>query len=58
MILIAVGMVGFGFLRAMYMLENRKRKRIVESWEAARFAEEELSKERRGDQRYTWTYGY
>ncbi|EMD01042.1 hypothetical protein BAUCODRAFT_62198, partial [Baudoinia panamericana UAMH 10762] len=58
MILIAVGALGFLTLRGLYMLENRKRRNIIASWDAQRFAEEETSAERRGDQRYTWIYSY
>jgi hypothetical protein len=58
MILIAVGMVGFLFVRAMYMLENRRRRKIRETWMQQDFIDEQNSTERRGDQRYTWVYGY
>lgn len=58
MILIAVGMIGFIFIRGMYMLENRKRRKILESWTEENFIDELNSSERRGDQRYTFIYGY
>ncbi|KAG7292158.1 hypothetical protein NEMBOFW57_002193 [Staphylotrichum longicolle] len=58
MILIAVGIVGFLFVRAMYMLENRRRRKIRETWMQQDFVDEQNSVERRGDQRYTWVYGY
>ena len=58
MILIAVGMVGFLGIRVAYMLENRKRRRIIADWDEDRFLLEQNSTERRGDQRYTWIYGY
>jgi len=57
MILIAVGIVGFVFLRVMYVIENKRRKRIIANWDEDRFTEEQQSTERRGDQRYTWIYG-
>jgi hypothetical protein len=58
MILTAVGMLGFVFVRVMYMLENRKRRKIIADWDEHDFIEEQNSTERRGDQRYTWMYGY
>ncbi|AEO64589.1 uncharacterized protein THITE_2110885 [Thermothielavioides terrestris NRRL 8126] len=58
MILIAVGMVGFVFIRVMYMLENRRRRKILATWTEENFIEEMSSTERRGDQRYTFIYGY
>jgi hypothetical protein len=58
MILIAIGMVGFLFVRGAYMWENRRRRRIIADWDDARFEAEQESRERRGDQRFTWIYGY
>jgi MFS family permease len=58
MILIAIGMVGFLFVRAAYMFENRRRRKIIADWDDARFEDEQRSTERRGDQRLTWIYGY
>ncbi len=58
MILMAVGMVGFTFVRVMYMLENRNRRKVMATWDEHDFIEEENSTERRGDQRRTWIYGY
>jgi hypothetical protein len=56
--LIAVGMAGFIFVRAMYMLENKKRRKIIATWDDDRYMEEQTSTERRGDQRHTWIYAY
>ncbi|KAF9884622.1 hypothetical protein FE257_001444 [Aspergillus nanangensis] len=58
MILIAIGMVGFCAIRVTYMFENRRRRRIVASWEATDYTEEQVSRDRRGDQRQTWIYSY
>ena len=58
MVLMAVGMVGFLFIRAMYMLENRNRRRAMATWDEQDFMEEQNSTERRGDKRRTWIYGY
>jgi len=58
MIMSAVGILGFIFIRFMYMLENKKRKKITATWDDDRFFEEQNSTTRRGDQRKTWIYGY
>jgi hypothetical protein len=58
MILIAVGIVGFCGVRGLYMLENQRRRKEIASWDQARFAMEELSTTRRGDQRHMWLYSY
>ena len=58
MILTAVGMLGFLFVRGMYMWENKKRKKITATWTEDDFINEQGNVERRGDQRYTWIYGY
>ncbi|KAK4141786.1 uncharacterized protein C8A04DRAFT_30631 [Dichotomopilus funicola] len=58
MILSAVGMLGFLFVRGMLMLENRRRRKIVAGWTEEDYIREQESTERRGDQRYTWVYGY
>ncbi|KAK0634128.1 major facilitator superfamily domain-containing protein [Immersiella caudata] len=58
MIMSVVGMVGFVFIRIMYMLENKKRGKEIATWDEDRFEEEKNSTERRGDQRKTWIYGY
>ncbi len=58
MILTAVGMVGFLFVRGIYILENKKRRKIMAGWDEHNFIEEQNSSERRGHQRYTWIYGY
>jgi hypothetical protein len=58
MVLIAVGMVGFLFVRGMYMLENRRRRKIRQTWMPEDFVHEQNTAERRGDQKYTWVYGY
>ncbi|KAK3315610.1 major facilitator superfamily domain-containing protein [Apodospora peruviana] len=58
MIMSAVGILGFILIRAIYMLENKKRRREIATWDEDRFEEEQNSAERRGDQRKTWIYGY
>lgn len=54
----AAGMIGFVFIRVMYMWENKKRRQEIAIWDEDRFEEEQNSTERRGDQRKTWIYGY
>lgn len=56
-ILMAVGMAGFIFVRFMYQRENAKRLVIIEDWTQDQFEEEACSEERRGDQRRTFIYG-
>lgn len=56
-ILMAIGMAGFLFVRFMYQRENAKRLRIIEDWTHDQFEEEACSEERRGDQRRTFMYG-
>ena len=58
MVMSAVGMLGFVFIRVMYMWENKKRRKEIATWDEDRFEEEQNSTERRGDQRKTWIYGY
>ncbi|KAL5362006.1 major facilitator superfamily domain-containing protein [Aspergillus floccosus] len=58
MILIAVGMVGFCAIRGLYMLENRGRKQIVETWDQSRYTEELTATARKGDKKLTWVYVY
>ncbi|KAK4160156.1 major facilitator superfamily domain-containing protein [Cladorrhinum sp. PSN259] len=58
MVLAAVGTLGFAFVRVMYVLENRKRRKITATWDEHDYAQERNSEKRRGDQRYTWIYGY
>ena len=58
MIMSAVGIVGFIFIRLMYLVENKKRRKEIATWDEDRFEEEMNSAERRGDQRRTWIYGY
>lgn len=58
MILIAVGMVGFCAMRGLYMWENRRRRRVILSWDEREYAEEQGRVDRRGDQKVTWVYAY
>ncbi|KAM7183216.1 Major facilitator superfamily domain containing protein [Naviculisporaceae sp. PSN 640] len=58
MIMSAVGILGFISIRVMYMMENKKRRKEIATWDEDRFEEEQNSTERRGDQRKTWIYGY
>jgi hypothetical protein len=58
MALIAVGITGFLIIRLMYMLENSRRRKIIATWDDDRYIQEQESETRRGDQRYTWIYGY
>ncbi|KAL2847202.1 major facilitator superfamily domain-containing protein [Aspergillus pseudoustus] len=58
MILIAVGMGGFCAMRALYMWENRRRRKIILSWDEQEYAEEQNRTDKRGDQKVTWVYAY
>lgn len=56
MSLLAVGIVGFLFVRLMLMRTNRQRSAKVQDWDETNFEEEAMSEERRGDQRSTFIY--
>ncbi|KAL4898077.1 major facilitator superfamily domain-containing protein [Aspergillus ambiguus] len=58
MILISIGMVGFCTIRGVYMLENRRRRRIIATWDTHRYTEECTTLAREGDKKLTWTYAY
>jgi MFS family permease len=58
MVLVIIGMVGFGSLRVVYMWTNRSRARKVENWTADDFETERRNSERRGDQKLSFVYGY
>ncbi|CEL10640.1 hypothetical protein ASPCAL13756 [Aspergillus calidoustus] len=58
MILIAVGMCGFCAMRGLYMWENRRRRRIILSWDEQEYAEEQSRTDKKGDQKITWVYAY
>ena len=57
MALMVFGICGLGFLKFMYLRENKKRAREISNWDEADFASEAASKERRGDQKRTFMYG-
>lgn len=57
MALMIFGICGLGFLKFMYLRENKKRAREIATWDEADFASEAASKERRGDQKRTFMYG-
>lgn len=57
MAIMVFGICGLGFLKFMYLRENRKKGREVANWDEADFASEAASKERRGDQKRTFMYG-
>ena len=65
MILEVVAMAGFLSIRFVYMWTNRWRRQKIASWTAEQIAEFEAgisrleqSTLRRGDQKYTYIYGY
>lgn len=58
MILIAIGAVGFICVRMLLLWENRRRARIVETWTAQEFEQENENGDRRGDMKLTFRYGY
>jgi len=57
MCIMAAGMVGFMFIRFMYVRTNRKRQAIIADWDEQRYLDEATSEVRRGDQRCTFMYG-
>ena len=61
LIVTGAGAIGFLFIRCMYMLENRRRRRKITASGLSynTVLQDELnSAEKRGDQRLTWVYGY
>ncbi|KAI6889627.1 hypothetical protein KC359_g291 [Hortaea werneckii] len=57
MCLMAFGMCGLMFVKTMYIRENKRRARVIETWDEQHFAAEAVSTERRGDQKRTFMYG-
>ncbi|KAK3667341.1 hypothetical protein LTR22_001857 [Elasticomyces elasticus] len=57
MAIMVFGICGLGFLKFMYLRENKKRARDIANWDEADFASEAASTERRGDQKRTFMYG-
>lgn len=57
MALMVFGICGLGFLKFMYLRENKKRALEIANWDEADFANEAASKVRRGDQKRTFMYG-
>jgi hypothetical protein len=58
MVLIAVGIAGLLSVRLMYMYENRRRAKLRATWDETDYVDEANSTTRRGDQRYTFVFGY
>lgn len=57
MAIMVFGICGLGFLKFMYLRENKNRAREIATWEEADFANEATSEKRRGDQKRTFMYG-
>ena len=57
MAIMVFGICGLGFLKFMYLRENKKRAREIANWDESDFANEAASTERRGDQKRTFMYG-
>jgi cbb3-type cytochrome oxidase subunit 3 len=57
MAIMVFGICGLGFLKFMYLRENKKRAREIANWDEADFASEAASTKRRGDQKRTFMYG-
>jgi hypothetical protein len=57
MAIMVVGICGLGFLKFMYLRENKQRAREVATWDEGDFVAEAASEERRGDQKRTFMYG-
>lgn len=58
MVLITIGAIGFVVMRILLMLENKRRARIISTWEYEDFEAENVSTERRGDMKLSFRYGY
>jgi hypothetical protein len=56
--IVSSGMIGFFIMRWVYVWTNRTRKREILTWTRERFEEERKSRQRRGDQKKTFIYGY
>jgi hypothetical protein len=57
MAIMVVGICGLGFIKFMYLRENKKRAKQVTTWDEGDFAAEAVSDKRRGDQKRTFMYG-
>lgn len=57
MAIMVAGICGLGFLKLMYIRENKIRAREVATWDEVDFAAEAASEQRRGDQKRTFMYG-
>lgn len=55
--IMVAGVCGLVFIRYMYQRENKRRAEEIATWDEQRFAEENASEIRRGDQRKTFMYG-
>jgi MFS family permease len=58
MILVAIGIVGFLFMRGVYMYANYKRRRLVATWTPEQLEEEKRSTTRRGHEKRYFVYSY
>jgi hypothetical protein len=59
MILVSVGMLGFLAIRGIYMYTDHWRARKIADWDELQLRTENCGGNgRRGDQRWTFVYGY
>ncbi|KAL4808177.1 major facilitator superfamily domain-containing protein [Aspergillus unguis] len=56
--IVAVGMLGFVASRGLYMIENRRRKRVIEGWTEEQFERERLDESRKGHEKRFFMFGY
>jgi MFS family permease len=56
--IVALGTVGFIASRALYMHENKKRRKGIEKWREEQVQEEKLSPQRQGDAKRVFIFGY
>lgn len=58
LIIVLVGMFGFLGIRALYMLENKKRRRETEGWTYEQFEQEKFNAKRVGHQKRYFIFRY
>ncbi|KAL4878781.1 major facilitator superfamily domain-containing protein [Aspergillus karnatakaensis] len=56
--IVAFGMVGFVATRVSYMLENRRRRKLIEGWTEEEFERERTDGARRGHEKRYFMFGY
>ena len=57
-VIVAVGMIGFLGVRLAFMMENRRRSRLIAGWTEENFEQERRDATRRGHAKRFFVYGY